>query len=122
MTDNVTTNMDRVNAKLGKMGQAMRGQALETAVLAGLAPIQNRAKVTVHRISSTLSRSIHSEAKSNGATAVGRTGTNVDYAQSEEFLGAGGHAYMRPSFDAERETAVEETAAALADIVEHSIK
>ena len=116
------TNIDDVNAKLAKMSKAARGKALETAVYVGLLPIEARAKAVVHKITATLARSIHIETTSDGETASGRVGTNVIYALREEYLAGGSHAYMRPSYDAEKDTAVEETAAALAEIVRKSAK
>lgn len=120
MADEVTTNISAVNAQLAAMEKAMRGKVLETAIRAGLLPIETRAKVIVHKDTTTLARSIHSEAESDGATARGRTGTDVEYALREEFLDGGGHAYMRPAYDAERETAVAEVAAVLKDQVRRS--
>lgn len=120
MADEVTTNMSQINAKLASMEKTMRGKVLETAVRAGLLPIEARAKVIVHKDTTTLARSIHTETKSGGLTASGRTGTDVEYALREEFLAGGSHAYMRPAYDAEKDTAVSEVAETLADLVRKS--
>lgn len=120
MADNVTTNISEVNAKFAKMSQALQGKILETAVHAGLLPIETHAKVIVHRLTSTLSRSIHIVTTSSGAKAQGQVGTDVEYALVEEFRAGGGHAYMRPAYDAEKEKAIEEVADTLKELVERS--
>lgn len=116
----VTTNIDQVNAKLAGMEKALRGKVLEAAVRAGLLPIETRAKAVVHKQTTTLARSIHTETSSDGTTAEGRTGTNVEYARREEFLAGGAHAYMRPAYDAEKGTAVQEVADTLGGLVRKS--
>lgn len=117
MPRNVKTNIVEVNDKLAKMSDAMQGRVLEIAIRAGLLPIETRAKVIVHKITTTLARSLHTETASSGNSASGRMGTDVEYALREEFLGGGGHAYMRPAFDAEKDAAVVETADTLREIV-----
>lgn len=122
MATDVDTNVVQVNATLAKMDEAMRGKALETAVHAGALPIQVLAKEIVHKISGDLSRSIHTEVESDGKSASGRVGTDVEYALAEEFRAGGGHAYMRPAFDGGKEDALKEVAAVLKILVRQSIK
>lgn len=121
MADTVTTNVDDINKKLAAMSDAMRGQVLETAVRAGALPIEAHAKVIVHKDTTTLARSIHTETQSSGVEATAQVGTDVEYAIVEEFREGGGHAYMRPAYDAEKETVVQEVAAALREIIRGSL-
>lgn len=116
----VETNIVEVNAKLARLDRAMRGQALETAVRAGLLPIETLAKAIVHRLTGNLARSLHTEVQSSGDAAAGRTGTNVEYALAEEFRPGGDHAYLRPAYDRGKDDAVEEVAAALRIVVRRS--
>lgn len=122
MATGVDTNIAEVNAKFAQMDRAMQGKALETAVMAGLLPINTLAKVIVHKLTGNLSRSIHPEAESNGESANGRVGTNVDYAMAEEFRAGGGHAYLRPAFDRGKDEAVAEVAAVLKIVVRQSVR
>lgn len=115
----VETNIVEVNARLASLDRAMRGQALETAVRAGLLPIETLAKAVVHKVTGNLARSIHTEVQSSGDAAAGRTGTNVEYALAEEFR-PGDHAYLRPAYDRGKEDAVDEVAAALRIVVRKS--
>lgn len=137
MADTVTTNVDDINKKLAAMSDAMRGQVLETAVRAGALPIEAHAKVIVHKLSGTLSRSIHTGGSGHDGDGYGDigygsdhngqdvihllVGTDVEYAIVEEFREGGGHAYMRPAYDAEKETAVQGVAAALREIIRGSL-
>lgn len=118
----VDTNIVQVNATLGKMSKAMRGNALETAVHAGALPIETLAKVIVHKLTGNLARSIHIETESSDEAAAARVGTNVEYALAEEFRAGGGHAYMRPAYDGGKEDAVKEMAAVLKILVRQSVK
>lgn len=113
--------MGSLNRKLGNMDRATRGKALETAVLSGLNLIVNEAKERVHILTGNLQRSIHAEAHADGTTAEGRAGTNVDYAQTEEFR-PGDHAYLRPAYDEQKEAAKREVREALRLLIRQSAR
>lgn len=83
------TGIKDLQRKLAKMGFVAAQNAQETALAAGLKPIENEAKRRVHKVTSTLSRSIHTEVKSSQGRSEGRTGTNLEYAAMQEFGTAG---------------------------------
>jgi len=122
MATDVQTNMVEVNAKLARMDAALRGKALETAVVAGALPIQVLSKEIVHKLTGNLARSIHTVSKSGNESASAKVGTDVEYALAEEFRAGGGHAYMRPAFDGGKEKAIAEIAAVLKILVRQSAK
>lgn len=113
--------MDSLHRKFGNMEQAMSGKMLETAVLSGLNLIVNDAKERVHILTGNLQRSIHAEAHADGTTVEGRAGTNVDYAQTEEFR-PGDHAYLRPAYDEQKEAAKREVREALRLLIRQSVR
>lgn len=114
----VRTNIDQVNAKLAAMTTAANGMALETAVRAGLLPVETMAKAIVAKVTGTLARSIHIETHSGRGGASGRVGTNVEYALAQELRP--GKAYLRPAFDGAKGEAVREASEALKIIVRES--
>lgn len=113
--------VDELVAKLRSMGAAVAGARLEAALRAGLLPVQNQAKINVHKITSTLARSIHTETAATGPYAAeGRCGSNLEYARREEYLAGGGHAYLRPAWDAKQGEARDEVREALRELVRQS--
>lgn len=116
---NVDTNISDVNERLENLVAAASGRQLETAVHAGLLPIETLAKVIVAKVTGTLARSIHIEVQSGGGAVYGRCGTNVDYATVQELRP--GKAYMRPAFDAGRGEVVDEIRDALKTIIRKAV-
>lgn len=112
-----------------RLQAAARGPALMMAAKVGILPIQNAAIANAPYLSGTLSRSIHTEeVQQTDHSAMAATGTDVDYAARQEFgfnatdvLGRTYHqparAYMRPAYDDHRDDAIDETRAALRDII-----
>jgi len=80
--------MPGLRRKLAQVADAVAGDALRRALLAGALPIQNAAKIKAPKRTRTLSRSIHSEAtirsKWDAQVAIG---TNLEYAAIQEFGG-----------------------------------
>ncbi len=117
-------NMNQVNAKFAKMTMALQGHILGKAAQAGMLLIVNEGKERVHKITGTLARSLHvGQPSSNGDSATVRGGTNVSYAATEEFGNEfrPPHPYLRPAFDNQKEAALAEVSAALADMVRASV-
>ena len=114
MTDSVKINIADVNSKLAQMATIDDAQ-METAVRAGLLPIEVMAKAIVARVTGTLARSIHIEAQSSGAGVTGRVGTNVEYARVQELRP--GKAYLRPAFDGAKDEAIAEVSESLKIII-----
>ena len=118
-------NLGDVNSKFANMTQALQGELLGKATQAGMLIIVNRAKSTVHKITGTLSSSIHvGEPKINGTQATVKGGTNLEYARTEEFGNEfrPPHPYMRPAFDNGKDEALQEITNALRDIVRASVR
>lgn len=74
--------------KMAQMTQATKVDALKAAATAGAWPVQNQAKINVHKRTGNLGRSIHNEVVSTGQHhATVSVGTNSVYARMEEMGG-----------------------------------
>lgn len=116
-------NIGDVNAVFANMQQAMRAEVLGQAANAGMIVIINEAKTIVHKISSTLARSLHNGPPIVSGTEVTvRGGTNVEYGGFEEFgtVFRPPHPYLRPAYADKRSEAVREVRASLVIIVRAS--
>lgn len=112
-------------AALKRLQAAARGEALADAAQVGIMPIQNRIIVNAPRKTGTYARSWHTElVASTDLYAEAVTGSDVEYGPRLEFgfedTDARGRQYhqparphVRPAYEAERQTAIEEVANAL---------
>lgn len=133
-------------AKLNRLSDVGKGAAIETALRAGAAPIQNAAQQKAPKLSGTLSRSIHTEVQVSGSKGEATVGTDIEYAAQREFGGTiiakqapylvfrvGGRLvrvksvtqqatpYLRPAFDEQSGSAVDEIEAALKSAIDNVI-
>lgn len=124
----IKNQQDLVDA-FKRCDQLTQAKYLKAAVTAGLQPIANRNLELVPRVTSTLARSYHWEIiEATEGYCEGVYGTNLDYARRVE-LGFEGtdslgrtynqpaQSHLRPAFDTQRKTAVEEIRDSLADIL-----
>lgn len=98
----IITGIPQLKAKLAKLDDAVAGDKLGKATLAGALVIEGSAKEKVHVITGNLKRNITTGLESSSATeATVRIGTNVEYAPYEEFgtRYRGPHPYLRPALD-----------------------
>lgn len=96
------TGTPAFHAKLKKLDDAIKSQALANATLAGGLVIEGAAKENVHVITGTLRRSIHTALETSTPTsATALVGTNVEYAPYEEYgtRYRPPHPYLRLAFD-----------------------
>jgi HK97 gp10 family phage protein len=139
------TGGEELARKLAALSDAVAGDKLASAAMAGALPIQNRAKELAPYKTGTLRRSIHSEIEqSTRNRAEVAIGTDVEYAAIQEFggtirpkraktlswIGEDGqrvfaksvtvpaHPYLRPALDEEKDTAVREIGESLRILLE----
>lgn len=107
--------LDDLIKKLQGMAKKATSLQAQAALRAGLLIIEGAAVQKAPVLTGTLRRSIHSETTSTSAGAVGRTGTNVEYAPFQEFGTSRMRAqpFMRPAFDENKEQALDEIERAL---------
>ena len=134
------TGEEEVQAALRAARGKLTGAQMQSALVAGAAPVMNAAKRNAPALTGTLRRSIHILAQSPREVAVG---TDLVYAAAQEFgativpvnatylrFEVGGqvvftkgpvhipaHPYMRPAFESERGAAVREVAAAVRQMI-----
>lgn len=138
---------ESLKRKLDSLGEVARGQMLRRALVAGALPVQNDAKRHAPYLTGNLRRSIHIGGHENlnpdGGDVQQRTGepvpdpevaatgvsvyvgTDVTYAVEQEFgtsRGAPVHPYLRPAADQNHGAVVQETAAALRDLIQAAIQ
>jgi len=129
-----TQGYDRATRHLAALEQALGGEALETAAMAGALPIVNAAKQNAPYRSVTLRRSIHPQVLESGhGRAVVSVGSNVPYARRIEygFVAADARGrryhqpaqpYLRPAADDNRQKALEEARAVVAQLVARAVR
>lgn len=124
---------NELQAILKQLKAAGAGAKMVPAVDAGLLVIQNEIVENAPYKTGNYKRSWHiGEAKATSTSAYNTTGTDVAYGPRLEFgfegtdaLGRSYHQsaqpHVRPAFDAKRQAAIDEVAAALRDIVEGAL-
>lgn len=86
MSEVVLLHFPEFEAKIHAMTDAVKGEMLMEAALAGARDIETQAKINVPKRSGNLSRSIHVEPGASTAnSAVATVGTNVVYAAMIEY-------------------------------------
>jgi HK97 gp10 family phage protein len=114
-----TRGLDGLSRNLKALAAKATPKQAETAVRAGLLVIEGAAVRKAPVLTGTLRRSIHTETAATADGAVGRTGTNVEYAPFQEFGTSRMRAqpFLRPAFDENKDEALGEVERALKQMV-----
>lgn len=117
-------NLGGLLRELGRLESGVTSR-LTIAVDAGLRPITNAAKEDLGNtdkhphVTGNLARSITQESELVEGGAIGRSGTNVEYAEEEELRP--GHSYLRKAVDENLSASREEIITALRELIRSSV-